>query len=43
MRKHIRCGKLFTGLSERAETDQTIIVKDERIALGPPETASVGG
>ena len=36
MRKHIRCGKLFTGLSDKAEKDQTIVLKDERIEyVGP--------
>ncbi|MGD9538228.1 MAG: amidohydrolase family protein [Alphaproteobacteria bacterium] len=36
MRKHIRCGKLFTGLSGKAETDQTIVIEDERIGyVGP--------
>lgn len=36
MRKHIRCGKLFTGLSDKAEKDQTIVLKDDRIEyVGP--------
>ncbi len=36
MRKHIRCGRLFTGLSDKAERDQTIVINDERIDyVGP--------
>jgi imidazolonepropionase-like amidohydrolase len=36
MRRHIRCGRLFTGLSDQAERDQTIVLDDERIGyVGP--------
>ena len=40
MRKHIRCGKLFTGLTDKAEKDQTIVVKDERIEFVGPTSAA---
>ena len=32
MRKHIRCGKLFTGSGDDAKTDQTIVIEDGAIA-----------
>lgn len=32
MAKHIRCGSLFTGLTTRAERDQTIVAQGDRIA-----------
>jgi imidazolonepropionase-like amidohydrolase len=44
MRKHIRCGKLFTGLSGKAEKDQTIVVTDDRIDyVGPSAGAPKAG
>ncbi len=40
MRKHIRCGTLFTGLEEEARGDQTIVIEDGDIGhVGPTAEA----
>ncbi|MFM9883601.1 MAG: amidohydrolase family protein [Burkholderiales bacterium] len=40
MRTHIRCGTLFTGLTERADSDQTIVLERDRIThVGPSAQA----
>ena len=40
MAKHIRCGKLFTGLEDRAATDQTVVVEGTAISwVGPTDRA----
>lgn len=31
MAKHIKCGRLFTGLDTQALNNQTIVVKDDKI------------
>ena len=31
MRKHLICGQLFTGLEETADTDQTVVIDDDRV------------
>ena len=42
MRKHIRCGQLFTGTGDGAERDQTVVTEGERIAyVGPSAGAPV--
>ena len=42
MRRHIRCGRLFTGLAEGAEPDGTVVIEGERIAyVGPSAGAPV--
>ncbi|MDE0389485.1 MAG: amidohydrolase family protein, partial [Rhodospirillales bacterium] len=42
MRRHIRCGQLFTGLGDGAERDQTVVTDGERIAyVGPSAGAPV--
>ena len=36
MAKHVRCGRLFTGLDEKAAEDQTVVLDGERIGyVGP--------
>ncbi len=32
MRKHLICGTLFDGLSEKAVSDQTVVIDDDRIS-----------
>ena len=32
MRRHIRCGRLFTGFEDNAATDRTVVLDGERIA-----------
>ena len=40
MRKHFICGQLFTGLEETAESDQTIVIDDDRVTyVGSSDTA----
>ena len=40
MKKHIRCGTLFTGLEDKAKKDQTIVVEDGLITyVGPTSKA----
>ncbi len=40
MAKHIRCGKLFTGLADKALSDQTVVVEGTAIAhVGPTAEA----
>ena len=36
MRTHIRCGTLFTGLTDRADADQTIVIERDRITQVVP-------
>ena len=44
MRRHIRCGQLFTGLGDGAERDQTVVTEGERIAyVGPERRRARGG
>ena len=40
MRKHIRCGSLFSGLSAKAEKDQTIVLKDNVIEYAGPSAGA---
>jgi imidazolonepropionase-like amidohydrolase len=40
MRTHLRCGFLFTGLADKAETDQTVVFENDRILhAGPTRSA----
>ncbi len=40
MRKHITCGKLFDGRGDRAETNQSLVIDDNKIAyVGPADGA----
>ena len=42
MRRHIRCGRLFTGTGDGAERDRTVVTEGERIAyVGPSAGAPV--
>jgi imidazolonepropionase-like amidohydrolase len=44
MRKQIRCGSLFSGLSDQAEKDQTIVITDNLIDyVGPSANAPKAG
>jgi imidazolonepropionase-like amidohydrolase len=33
MRKHFICGQLFTGLEETADSDQTVVIDDDRVTF----------
>ena len=38
--RHIRCGKLFTGLSDKLETEQTVVIDNDKISfVGPTAQA----
>jgi len=40
MRKHFICGQLFTGLEETADSDQTVVIDDDRVTfVGSSATA----
>ncbi len=40
MRKHFICGQLFTGLEETADSDQTVVIDDDRVIfVGSSATA----
>ena len=40
MRKHFICGQLFTGLEETADSDQTVVIDDDRVTFVGPAAAA---